>query len=167
MSAVSGAGSAAAIGAASDRDRQFGALTNDEFFEIMMSELTQQDPLEPNDTKALMEQIALIRSIESDQAMTDSLGELVEQSSFASAAGLIGALVSGISEDGRRVQDLVLSVSKTAEGSILNLWDGSRVNVDNVDEIVGGFTPKDDDTPPDGDGDDDDNNDDDNGDGTP
>lgn len=166
MSAVSGAGSAAAVGSASnnsDRDRQFGALSNNEFFEIMMSELTQQDPLEPNDTKALMEQIALIRSIESNQTMTDSLRELVDQSSFASAAGLIGALVSGVSEDGRRVQDLVLSVSRTAQGSVLNLWDGSRVNVENVDEIVGGFTPQNDDTPPD---DDDDTNDD-NGDGTP
>ena len=142
MSALGGVGSAAAIGASTTRtesdDTGFGELSNSEFFEIIMTELGSQDPLEPNDTKALIEQISLIRGIESDEKVTESLETLADQSEFSSAAGLIGALISGISEDGRRVSDLVTSVTQTQNGPIMNLLDGSRVRIDNVDEILGG-----------------------------
>jgi flagellar hook assembly protein FlgD len=160
MSALTGAGSVAAVSSASQPQGDFGELTNNEFFEIMMAELSSQDPLEPNDTTALMEQIALIRSIESDTSITDNLGDLLDQSSFNSAAGLIGALVSGVSESGQRIADLVISVSRTPDGAVLNTADGSRVPIDNVDEVLGRLA----DAAPDDPGDDDPDNDDDSGD---
>lgn len=137
MSALGGAGSAAAVSSVrtDPSENDFGSLSNSEFFEIIMTELSAQDPLAPNDTKALIEQISLIRGIESDENITDSLDNLSDQSEFNSAAGLIGTLVSGVSEDGRRILDVVTSVSRTSDGPVLNFVDGTRVKVSNVDEV--------------------------------
>ncbi len=114
-----------------------GALSSGDFLQIIFTELTNQDPLEPNDTQATLEQLATIRSIESNTQMVDSLSQLVSQTELASASQLIGSLVSGITLDNRRVADLVISVSQTADGPVLNLFDGSRMFFRNVDEIVG------------------------------
>lgn len=51
--------------------RGFSEVTSDEFMSMILSELTNQDPLEPNDTENLLNQISTIRSIESDEAMLD------------------------------------------------------------------------------------------------
>ena len=133
--------------------RGFSEISSEEFMSMILSELTNQDPLEPNDTENLLNQISTIRSIESDEAMLDSLDSMVDSSEFASAANLIGTLVGGVTEDNRRVADVVLSVSRTQEGPILNLFDGSRVPFENVDEVVAPLNLDDGDS--DGDGTDD------------
>lgn len=112
-----------------------GSLSSDEFLELIFTELSSQDPLDPNDTNALLEQIANIRSIQSDVDLVDRLGELVGQNELSSGASLIGRLVSGISEVDDRVSGVVSSVSKTDDGVVLNLEGGIRVPMDNVDKV--------------------------------
>ena len=115
----------------------FAALTSGEFLQIIFTELQNQDPLEPNDTSAMLDQLSTLRTIESDTQMVASLQRMVDQSEMAAASQLIGSLVSGISLDNRRVSDLVISVSMTQDGPVLNMFDGSRMFFSNVDEIVG------------------------------
>jgi flagellar basal-body rod modification protein FlgD len=143
----------------------FSALTSGEFLQIIFTELQNQDPLEPNDTSAMLDQLATLRSIESDTQMVDSLSSLVSQTEFAAASSLIGSLVSGITLDNRRVADLVVSVSNTPDGPVLNLFDGSRMFFGNVDEIVGPIDEPNPDDNNNDDDDDDDNNGDDNNNG--
>lgn len=139
----------------------FSALTSGQFLQIIFTELQNQDPLEPNDTTAMLNQLSTLRSIESDTQMVDSLSRLVNQSEFAAASSLIGSLVSGITLDNRRVADLVVSVSNTQDGPVLNLFDGSRMFFSNVDEIAGPIGDPDDGEPPIDDNDDQDDQDDD------
>jgi len=114
----------------------FNDITSEDFIRIMFSELTNQDPLAPNDTKAVLDQISSIRSIESDLKLSDKLEALVSQNELAGAGTLIGKFVSGLSDDGGHVADLVLSVSSTSEGAVLNLASGARLNMSRVEEIV-------------------------------
>ena len=117
-----------------------GALSSDEFFQLIFTELSNQDPLEPNDTNALLEQIANIRSIQSDVDLVDRLGELVGQNELSAGAGLIGRLVSGLSESSLRVTGVVNSVSKTDDGVVPNLDGGIRVPLAGVDQVLEGGT---------------------------
>jgi len=158
MSAINSLGSSNNPNSTTDA---FSALTSGQFLQIIFTELQNQDPLEPNDTSAMLNQLSTLRSIESDTQMVDSLSRLVNQSEFAAASSLIGSLVSGITLDNRRVADLVISVSNTQDGPVLNLFDGSRMFFSNVDEIVGPIGTPDDDVDPPIDDDDDQNNDDD------
>lgn len=114
----------------------FSELTSEDFTKIIFTELANQDPLQPSDSKALLEQLSSIRSIQSDMDLGSKLQSLVAQSEMTGAAGLIGKLVSGITDDNRRVAEVVISVSRTSEGAVLNLHGGLRVPMKNVDEVL-------------------------------
>lgn len=133
MSAINA--SAASALPAQNADRM-SDISSDEFMSIILTELSNQDPLEPNDTNALLEQLSSIRSIESDEQLASELGRLVGQNELSSASTMIGKIVSGIDENNSRVADFVSSVSRTEDGAILNLRNGARVPMDRVDEVV-------------------------------
>lgn len=159
MSSISGLGTSTTQTSSADA---FSALTSGEFLQIIFTELQNQDPLEPNDTSAMLDQLSTLRSIEADTQMVDSLSSLVNQSEFAAAASLIGSLVSGLTVDNRNVADLVISVINTDQGPVLNLFDGSQMFFSNVSEIIGPIDDTNDDDNNNNDDDDDDNNNDDN-----
>lgn len=113
-----------------------GSMSSADFTKIILKELSAQDPLQPNDTAALLEQIGTIRRIESDTGITDKLSALVGQNEFASAAGLIGTRVSGVSDTFDRVQDVVVSVTKSRDGPVLTLASGERLAFADLDEVA-------------------------------
>mgnify|MGYP000859681980 CR=1 FL=1 len=114
----------------------FSAMSTEDFTRIIFSELTHQDPMSPNDTNALLQQISTIRSIQSDTDLSGSLKNLVTQNEFASAATLIGQPVSGVSDAYERVAGTVKSVSRTANGPVLTLETGERIPIGWLDTIT-------------------------------
>ncbi len=126
----------AIAGGAGPQPTGFSGLSSDEFMNIVLEELSQQDPLEPSDTGALLDQLASIRAIQADVDLEQSLQSLVSQNELASATGLLGRVVSGVSETTERTADIVISVSNTGEGPILNLANGQRIRIGQVDEVV-------------------------------
>jgi flagellar basal-body rod modification protein FlgD len=114
----------------------FSDLTSEEFVKIMFTELANQDPLKPNDSSALLEQMSSLRSIQSDIDLSSKLQSMVSQNQLAAAGGLIGKYISGISTGNLRVEGEVISVSRTNEGPVLNLDNGFRVRFENVDEMI-------------------------------
>lgn len=114
----------------------FASLSSEDFISVMITELTNQDPLEPNDSQAILEQLSSLRNIESDLAMQESLEALVNQNSIAQAGGLIGQLVSGLTENNDNVTGLVNSVRVVDGEAVLQLDDGSSLPLDRVTEIT-------------------------------
>lgn len=132
VSSIIGAGE----GARTQAGDAFSRLSSEEFTKIILTELQNQDPLQPNDTGALLEQLSSIRSIQSDMELATRLESIVGQNELAGASGLIGKRVSGLSEGFARVTDDVVSVSRTSDGSVLNLKGGLRMPMKNLDEIL-------------------------------
>ncbi len=135
--------SATALGEGRDG---FSALKSEDFVKIMFTELGNQDPLKPNDSQALVEQMANLRSIQSDLDLSRKLESLVNQNQLASAGGLIGHTVSGLDTDNQRLTGVVKSVLKTADGAVLGLEDGSRIPFERVDQMFNGSTQSEDQT---------------------
>ena len=113
----------------------FSGMSSDDFMKIVLSELSKQDPLKPNDTSALIQQISQIRSIQSDIDLSSTLKSLVKDDQFSTAAGLIGTNISGLTETNVRVTGIVTAVSRTDNGAVLTLLSGDRVPMSKVDEI--------------------------------
>ncbi len=113
----------------------FSSLTSEDFAKIIFTELGKQDPLAPNDTNALIQQISGIRSIQSNVDLTDKLNDLVSQNEFAGAATLIGKTVSGLSLDLNRVSGAVKTVTRTTSGTLLTLNSGERMLIDYMDSV--------------------------------
>ena len=113
----------------------FSGISSEQFIKIMLTELSNQDPLAPNDSKAILEQISSIRSIESDLALKDTLGSMIKQNELATAGGLIGKNVLGLAHDGLPIEGPVTSISNTREGVVLNLIGGWQVKMKNLLQI--------------------------------
>jgi flagellar basal-body rod modification protein FlgD len=133
MSAVSSLGSNLGVDQSSNA---FSSLTSEEFVKIMFTELSRQDPLQPNDSKAMLEQLSSLRNIQSDIDLSNKLNSLVTQNEMASASALIGKRVSGISENNRREEGEVTSVIRTSEGPVLRLGENVYIRMSNMDQVL-------------------------------
>ncbi|HYE02697.1 MAG TPA: flagellar hook capping FlgD N-terminal domain-containing protein [Phycisphaerales bacterium] len=114
----------------------FAELSSEQFVKIMFTELSKQDPLKPNDSAALLEQMASLRSIQSDVELSQRLDALVTQNQLAAASNLLGMLVAGLTEQGLRAEGLVVSVSRTPDGPVVNLDNGHRLPFATIDEML-------------------------------
>ncbi|MGD9689592.1 MAG: flagellar hook capping FlgD N-terminal domain-containing protein [Phycisphaerales bacterium] len=131
VDAISGSGTTAGAPKSA-----FSELSSEEFVRIIFAELANQDPLAPNDSNQLIQQLANLRSIQSDIDLTAKLKTLVTENQLASAGNLMGTHISGFNERFERVEGLVISISRTADGPVLNLHTGQRVALRNVDEVI-------------------------------
>jgi len=129
--------SAAGVGGGSvEASSGFGALDSEEFLKIMFTELQNQDPFDPNDSSALLEQLNSIRSIESDMALTSQLESIVFQNQLAGASNLIGRYIQGMAPGGNRVDGQVISVIRQGDSIGIELDTGWVIDVDQVELIV-------------------------------
>ena len=114
----------------------FSSMNSEEFVKIIFTELQNQDPFQPNDSSALLEQLNSIRSIESDMALTDQLKAIVFQNQLSGAGNLIGRYVQGLSTEGTRVDGKVISVIRQGDAIGVELDTGWIIEVDQVELIV-------------------------------
>jgi len=103
----------------------FAELSSEEFVKIMVEELTSQDPLSPNDSAAVLEQISSISQIESQNTLEDSLLQMVEQNSVAQATSLLGQRVEGLNNSNNEVAGTVVGIRLIDGQPVLKLSDGS------------------------------------------
>src|SRR6188508_2374634 len=73
------------------------------FLKLMITELQQQDPLNPLDNKDMLNQIAQIRAVGASDKLTKTLDSVLLGQNIASATNLIGADISAITDDGESV----------------------------------------------------------------
>ena len=123
----------------------FSALDTEQFVKIIFTELSKQDPLQPNDSKALLDQLSTLRSIQSGIDLSNKLGTLVAQNELSAASGLIGRTVSGVSDTAQRVQGVVQRVIRAQDGAVLSLAGGQQIHMSNLDQVLatagGGTNP--------------------------
>lgn len=134
----------AAIGAAStfatetqtnQAGNAYAELSSGEFLQIILSELSNQDPLAPNDTAAILEQLSSLRNIESQQQLDTQLQSLVSQNAISASSSMIGKFVTGLDDNNNTVQGLVESMTIENGEPILNLAGGDRLPADSITEV--------------------------------
>lgn len=127
----------AAGGGAAPSKNSFSALSSEDFFGLLITQLTNQDPFEPTGNEELFNQIASIRDIELSTALTESLETLTGQQRFGAASSLIGRFVTGVSgSDGMAHSGIVTGVRFDAKGeAMLQLGDGTEMALADVTTI--------------------------------
>lgn len=117
----------------------FNDLTSEQFVKIMFTELSNQDPLKPNDSNQMLQQLSSLRSIQSDINLTDKLEAILTQNQLSTAGSLIGKYVSGLTEGGQRVVGEVVAVARNENGPLLRLSNNFLVPFANVDIMQSGL----------------------------
>ena len=136
-------------------------LNTDDFLQIMLAELTNQDPLEPMTNKDLLDQIAGIQQLQSNETMTNSFGKItnqfgsfmnqldnfLERDQLSSAGKMIGEIVAGTTTAGNFTVGKVIAVNINNNKTLLELDTGELIDINemtrlggtNSEDIIGTF----------------------------
>lgn len=115
---------------------RFNEMSSEDFIRVIFTELQNQDPLNPSDTTAVLEQLNSIRSIESDINLINKLESLVTENQLASASSMLGSFVGGLTDDAQRVAGFVISVVRQGDEIAVELDSGYFINVNNVETVI-------------------------------
>jgi len=86
-------------------------LDINQFLQLMVSELTHQDPLNPMDNTQLVQQIGELRSIAASDQLTSTLQSLQTQQSLTTAASLIGKQVTALDTSNNNISGTISAVT--------------------------------------------------------
>ena len=115
---------------------RFAELNSTDFIRVLMTELQNQDPFEPQDSAALLEQLSSIRNIESQLSLQETLEDLVLQNQIAGAGNLIGHYVEGLNDSNDRIAGEVTAVRVVDKQVILELDSGQALMLKQVSSIT-------------------------------
>jgi flagellar basal-body rod modification protein FlgD len=113
----------------------YGDLQMEDFIKLMITEMQNQDPLNPMDNTQLLQQMSQMQSINSTTKLTSTLDAVLLGQNLANAGALIGKTINGLSADGEDVTGKVDQATLVGNVPYLNVGDKS-VPIKNVRYIM-------------------------------
>lgn len=111
-------------------------LNTNDFINMMMTQLENQDPLNPTTSDQLMAQMSEIGQLQSTSQLQTTLTGLGTQMQIGAASGLMGKQVTGLDVNSNPLTGIVAAVQVTSSGVNLQLQDGSTMALTNVSTIT-------------------------------
>ncbi len=117
-------------------------LDQNQFLQLILTELQNQDPLAPTDNAALLEQMSNLRSITANDSLMNTLNSFGVTQELTTASNLIGRTINAIDTSGNNVKGKVSSVSVETDEKDRNKRDirvhvgNQTVDIKNIREIV-------------------------------
>ena len=124
-----------------DQPHDLKDLDINQFLQLMITELTNQDPLNPMDNTQLVQQIGEIRQISATTQLSDTLSAVQSGQSLTTASSLIGKRVTALTDDQQNVTGVVDKVTvevdpKNADKRTYNVHIGDKsLPLKNVREV--------------------------------
>jgi flagellar basal-body rod modification protein FlgD len=125
MTTVPAAGSSPSNPVASSAQAATPTLDYNDFLQLMIAQLQNQDPLNPTDSSQFMSQIAEFSNVEQGINTNSKLDQLLVNSNISQASTMIGLVITGT--DG--TQGVIQSVRIDSSGSTAILTDGTQVPI--------------------------------------
>ncbi len=113
-------------------------LGKDEFMKILMTQLQNQDPLNPMDDRDFISQMATFSSLEQTMNMAKSIDKLVESqliSPVIQYSHMVGKEVSYQDSDDKTRTSNVIAVSQKEGWAILELENGEKIYADAISQV--------------------------------
>ncbi len=105
--------SAGQVGGSSD---SYNDINIDGFLKLLISELQNQDPLDPMDNSEMVQQMAQIREIGATDQLTKTLTNLSASQELVTASSLIGRQITGLADDASDVDGVVDRITVETSG---------------------------------------------------
>ena len=106
----------------------------EDFLQLLTSQISNQDPLEPMKDTEFISQMANIASLEQMQQFTKGFESFADSQKDMVAQAYLGRIVS-ITEEGSEVSGLVESVEKSEDGAISVLVSGKNYDPQNITRV--------------------------------
>lgn len=112
-------------------------LKTEDFINMMVTQLQNQDPLEPAKNQELLAQMSQIGQLQSSSQLQETLKSVMLQSQLTNASAMIGKSVTALNDDGSTTTGIVNSV-KVVDGNVnLELDNGQSLPLTRVTTING------------------------------
>ena len=111
-------------------------LKSEDFIKMMITQLQNQDPMEPAKNGELLAQMSQIGQLQSSTMVQESLKGMVLQNQIGSAGNLIGKTIEGLDATNEKVTGLVNSVRVESDGVYLELDSGKKLALSRVTTIA-------------------------------
>jgi len=121
---------------------KFSTLQTQDYIKLMVSELQNQDPLNPMDNAQMLQQVSQISAIQSNNSLTSTLNSVLLGNNLASAGSLIGRGIVGLSDKGDDVMGVVDSASIVNGKPYVNVPDSEnegqllQVALSNIKQVL-------------------------------
>jgi flagellar basal-body rod modification protein FlgD len=112
-------------------DGTANGLGKDDFLKLLLTQLSNQDPLKPLEDKEFIAQLAQFNSLEQMVKVNESLTQLGASLGLSQAATMIGKAIVATTGAGQ-IAGMVTAVQVTAGKPQLVLDDGTNVDMANV-----------------------------------
>jgi flagellar basal-body rod modification protein FlgD len=110
---------------------KFASIGLEQFITLMVTELQNQDPLNPMDNAQLLDQLSNMQSITSTKKLTETLDAVMLGQNLSNAGGLIGKIVNGLTDEGDEVTGMVDKATLVGNVPYLNIGEQS-IRISNV-----------------------------------
>ena len=107
MADISSTSSISNSGTSPTRGNDLRSVDLDQFLDLMIAELQNQDPLNPLDNAQLVQQISQIREIGATNQLSETLLTMQLGQNLSTASSLIGKEVKALSDDAGNIQGVV------------------------------------------------------------
>lgn len=107
------------------------SLKLDDLLQLLLTELTHQDPFKPVDNKDFMAQIAQFASLDASQQLNQNMGQLLALQALNQSVGLIGRSVTADTANGP-VRGKVTAITLTDGAPRLTLVDANGQAITNI-----------------------------------
>ncbi len=131
------AGALPTAGGTATATNGFDEIGSQEFFQLIMTDLLNQDPLEPMDNDKLLAQLSTIREMELNNNLSNSLSGLIDQQRLGSATSLLGQFVESSSDPLNSVSGVVTGIRFGDKGQpILQLGPDIELPLTDVHRVT-------------------------------
>ena len=111
------------------------ALNADMFLELLLTEIQNQDPLEPMSNSELCQQLGQIWQLQSNMELSETLQSVSLGQNLTAANSMIGRVILGLTDEGEQIAGYVDSVSIEDGQAKLNVGEYS-IDLENVSVIL-------------------------------
>jgi flagellar basal-body rod modification protein FlgD len=110
-------------------------MNMESFIQLMVTEMQNQDPLNPMDNAQMLQQLSSMQSINSTKKLTTTLDAVLLGQNLSNAGSLIGKTINGLTADGEDVTGKVEQATLVGNVPYLNVGDKS-IPISNVKYIM-------------------------------
>jgi flagellar basal-body rod modification protein FlgD len=111
------------------------ALNTDDFIKMMVTQLQNQDPLNPTQNQDLLAQMSQIGQLQSTTQLQTTIQSMALQSNLGAAGNMIGKTVQGLDANGNPIGGVVNSVQVQSGNVFLQLDSGQSMALAQITSI--------------------------------
>ena len=137
MATTANVGSASTAGTTQLKSTKKSLQTQD-FMNLMLTQLQNQDPMNPTSNSELMAQMSQIGQLQANTQLQDLLTGMTAQNQLGAAGNMLGKIVTGLDDSNAKVEGLVTSVRVENNKVFLELDSGKTLGLERVTSIAPG-----------------------------